>query len=69
MTIPVLSRSLIASGPGRVLVDLLVFALVLASIFGVLTISRYWLGPSRPRPRFRIRRSACRSTRSIRWCA
>ena len=48
MTIPVLSRSLIAERTWPVLVDLLVFALVLASIFGVLTISRYWLGAVTP---------------------
>jgi NitT/TauT family transport system permease protein len=48
MTIPVLSRSLIAERTWPILVDLMVFALVLASIFGVLTISRYWLGAVTP---------------------
>ncbi len=48
MTIPVLSRSLVAERSWSAFVDLLVFALALAGIFGVLTISRYWLGASLP---------------------
>ncbi len=48
MTIPGLSRSLIAERSWSVLVDLLVFALVLAAIFGVLTVGRYWLGAATP---------------------
>ncbi len=48
MTIPGLSRSLIAERTWSALVDLLVFALVLAAIFGVLTIGRYWLGAVTP---------------------
>ena len=64
-----LSRSLIREQSWSVLVDLLVFALVLASIFGVLTIGRYWLGAATPGPIFPIRRARCRFMLSIRWCA
>ncbi len=48
MTIPGLSRSLIAERTWSALVDLMVFGLVLAAIFGMLTIGRYWLGAVTP---------------------
>jgi NitT/TauT family transport system permease protein len=48
MTIPGLSRSLIAERTWPLLVDLMVFALVLAAIFGMLTIGRYWFGAATP---------------------
>ena len=48
MTIPELSRSPIVERSRSALVDLMVFALVIASIFGMLTIGRYWLGAATP---------------------
>jgi NitT/TauT family transport system permease protein len=48
MMLPGLSRSLIAERTWSILVDLMVFALVVAAIFGVLTIGRYWLGAATP---------------------
>jgi NitT/TauT family transport system permease protein len=48
MTIPGLSRSAIREQSWSALVDLLVFAIVLAAIFGVLTVGRYWLGAVTP---------------------
>ena len=48
MTLPGLSRSVMAERTWSILVDLMVFALVLAAIFGVLTIGRYWLGAATP---------------------
>jgi NitT/TauT family transport system permease protein len=48
MTIPGLSRALIRERSWSAMVDLLVFALALASIFGVLAIGRYWLGAVMP---------------------
>jgi NitT/TauT family transport system permease protein len=48
MTIPGLDRSLIAERTWSALVDLMVFALVLAAIFGMLTIGRYWFGAATP---------------------
>src|SRR5579871_2818268 len=48
MTIPGLSRSLMAERTWSVLVDLTVFALILAAIFGMLTIGRYWFGAVTP---------------------
>src|ERR1700733_3271101 len=48
MTLPVLSRSAIRKQSWSALVDLLVFAIVLAAIFGVLTVGRYWLGAVTP---------------------
>ena len=48
MRIPVLSRPVIAERTWSALVDLMVFALVLAAIFGLLTIGRYWLGAPTP---------------------
>jgi NitT/TauT family transport system permease protein len=48
MTIPGLSLSPIVERSRSVFVDLMVFALVIASIFGVLTIGRYWLGAATP---------------------
>jgi NitT/TauT family transport system permease protein len=48
MTLPVLSRSAIREQTWSALVDLLVFSIVLAGIFGVIAISRYWLGAVTP---------------------
>jgi NitT/TauT family transport system permease protein len=48
MTIAGLSRSAIREQTWSALVDLLVFSIVLAAIFGVLTIGRYWLGAVTP---------------------
>jgi NitT/TauT family transport system permease protein len=48
MSFPGLSRSLIRERSWSALVDLLVFSIVLATIFGVLTIGRYWLGAITP---------------------
>ncbi len=48
MTIPGLSRSPIVERSWSVIVDLLVFSLALAAIFGVLTIGRYWFGAVTP---------------------
>ena len=48
MTLPVLSRSAIREQSWSALVDLLVFSIVLAAIFGVLTVGRYWLGAVTP---------------------
>src|SRR5580698_6000480 len=51
MSVPGLSRSLIRERSWSALVDLLVFSIVLAAIFGVLTIGRYWLGAITPAAR------------------
>src|SRR5580700_8781817 len=51
MSVPGLSRSAIRERSWSVLVDLLVFSIVLAAIFGVLTICRYWLGAITPAAR------------------
>jgi NitT/TauT family transport system permease protein len=48
MTVQGLSRSLSAERTWPFLVDLVVFGLVLAAIFGVLTVGRYWLGAATP---------------------
>jgi NitT/TauT family transport system permease protein len=48
MPIPGLSRSLIRERSWSILVDLLVFGLVLAGIYGVLTLARYWFGTATP---------------------
>jgi len=48
MTVPVLSRSAIREQSWSALVDLLVFSIVLAAIFGVLTVGRYWMGAITP---------------------
>jgi len=48
MTLPVLSRSAIREQSWSALVDLLVFSIVLAAIFGVLAVGRYWLGAVTP---------------------
>jgi NitT/TauT family transport system permease protein len=48
MTLPVLSRSAIREQTWSAMVDLLVFSIVLAGIFGVLTVGRYWLGAVTP---------------------
>jgi NitT/TauT family transport system permease protein len=48
MSFPGLSRSLIREQSWSALVDLLVFSIVLAAIFGVLTVGRYWLGAVTP---------------------
>jgi NitT/TauT family transport system permease protein len=51
MSFPGLSRSLIGERSWSALVDLLVFSMVLAAIYGVLTIGRYWLGAITPAAR------------------
>ncbi len=48
MTIPGLSTPLIGEKSWSALVDLMVFALALAAIFGVLAIGHYWLGAAIP---------------------
>jgi NitT/TauT family transport system permease protein len=48
MTVRGLSRSLNAERTWPFLIDLFVFGLVLAAIFGVLTVGRYWLGAATP---------------------
>jgi NitT/TauT family transport system permease protein len=48
MNLPVLSRSAIREQSWSALVDLLVFSIVLAAIFGVLAVGRYWMGAITP---------------------
>ncbi len=48
MNLPVLSPSAIRERTWPALVDLLVFGIVLAAIFGVLAVGRYWLGAVTP---------------------
>src|SRR5215469_889583 len=48
MTIPGLSRPLTTERTWSVLVDVMVFAIILAAIFGVLAIGHYWLGAPAP---------------------
>jgi NitT/TauT family transport system permease protein len=49
MAFPVLARALIRRRSWPALVDALVFVIVLAAIFGILTILRYWMGAAAPR--------------------
>ena len=49
MALPVLARALIRRRSWPVLADALVFAVVLAAIFGVLATVRYWMGAAAPR--------------------
>jgi hypothetical protein len=68
MAFPQLSRSLIRERSWSVLVDLLVFATILAGIYAALATVKYWMGVVTPATTSRGRPRRCPLMPSIPWC-